>query len=70
MLEKCQRAEHMETESQTDEDSDSEEILCGVHESCATDLTHHPQLDTDIEAVRTLYSDSAVSIRSGPFSYS
>uniref|UniRef100_A0A8C4FGT5 Poly [ADP-ribose] polymerase n=1 Tax=Dicentrarchus labrax TaxID=13489 RepID=A0A8C4FGT5_DICLA len=37
--------------------SDSEE------ESCATDLYHHPQLDTDIEAVRTLYSDSAVSVR-------
>ncbi|XP_029289870.1 protein mono-ADP-ribosyltransferase PARP6-like isoform X2 [Cottoperca gobio] len=51
------------TESQTDEDSDSEEILCGIHESCATDLTHHPQLDADIEAVRTLYSDNAVSIR-------
>uniref|UniRef100_A0A8C4FHC8 Poly [ADP-ribose] polymerase n=1 Tax=Dicentrarchus labrax TaxID=13489 RepID=A0A8C4FHC8_DICLA len=34
---------------------------CG--ESCATDLYHHPQLDTDIEAVRTLYSDSAVSVR-------
>uniref|UniRef100_A0A8C4FF12 Poly [ADP-ribose] polymerase n=1 Tax=Dicentrarchus labrax TaxID=13489 RepID=A0A8C4FF12_DICLA len=32
-------------------------------ESCATDLYHHPQLDTDIEAVRTLYSDSAVSVR-------
>ncbi|XP_059191625.1 protein mono-ADP-ribosyltransferase PARP6-like [Centropristis striata] len=66
---KCQITENMETEcqqwtdSQTDEDSDSEEILCGIHESCATDLTHHPQLDTDIEAVRTLYSDSAVSIR-------
>ncbi|XP_051237783.1 protein mono-ADP-ribosyltransferase PARP6-like isoform X2 [Dicentrarchus labrax] len=50
-------------ESQTDEDSDTEEILCGIHESCATDLYHHPQLDTDIEAVRTLYSDSAVSVR-------
>ncbi|XP_054475561.1 protein mono-ADP-ribosyltransferase PARP6-like [Anoplopoma fimbria] len=51
------------TESQTDEDSDSEEILCGIPESCATDLTHHPQLQMDIEAVRTLYSDSAASIR-------
>ncbi|XP_068580276.1 protein mono-ADP-ribosyltransferase PARP6-like [Cebidichthys violaceus] len=66
---KCQRTEHMETESQqwterqNDEDSDSEEILCGIPESCATDLTHHPQLETDIEAVRTLYSDSAASIR-------
>ncbi|XP_033491460.1 protein mono-ADP-ribosyltransferase PARP6 [Epinephelus lanceolatus] len=51
------------TDSQTDEDSDTEEILCGIHESCAADLTHHPQLDADIEAVRTLYSDSAVRIR-------
>ncbi|XP_073327924.1 protein mono-ADP-ribosyltransferase PARP6-like [Pagrus major] len=50
-------------ESQTDEDSDTEEIMYGIHESCATDLYHHPQLDTDIEAVRTLYSDAAVSIR-------
>ncbi|KAI3370669.1 hypothetical protein L3Q82_007232 [Scortum barcoo] len=50
-------------ESQTDEDSDTEDILGGIHESCATDLHRHPQLDTDIEAVRTLYSDSAVSIR-------
>uniref|UniRef100_A0AAQ4PSG7 Poly [ADP-ribose] polymerase n=1 Tax=Gasterosteus aculeatus aculeatus TaxID=481459 RepID=A0AAQ4PSG7_GASAC len=47
--------------SQTDEDSDSDEILCGI--SCSTDLTHHPQLETDMEAVRTLYSDSAASIR-------
>ncbi|KAG8012741.1 Poly [ADP-ribose] polymerase 6 [Nibea albiflora] len=50
-------------ESLTDEDSDTEEILYQIHESCATDLYHHPQLETDIEAVRTLYSDSAVSIR-------
>uniref|UniRef100_A0A671WNU6 Poly [ADP-ribose] polymerase n=1 Tax=Sparus aurata TaxID=8175 RepID=A0A671WNU6_SPAAU len=49
--------------SQTDEDSDTEEIMYGIHESCATDLYHHPQLYTDIEAVRTLYSDAAVSIR-------
>ncbi|XP_044212760.1 protein mono-ADP-ribosyltransferase PARP6-like [Thunnus albacares] len=65
----CQTTEHMETEcqqwteSETDEDSDTEEILCGIHESCPTDLYRHPQLDADIEAVRTLYSDSAVSIR-------
>uniref|UniRef100_A0A3Q3QGH5 Uncharacterized protein n=1 Tax=Monopterus albus TaxID=43700 RepID=A0A3Q3QGH5_MONAL len=32
-------------------------------ESYATELHHHPQLDTGIEAVRTLYSDSAVSVR-------
>ncbi|XP_029952017.1 protein mono-ADP-ribosyltransferase PARP6-like [Salarias fasciatus] len=50
-------------ESCTDEDSDAEETLCGIQESCATDLNHHPQLDADIQAVRSLYSDSAVSVR-------
>ncbi|XP_069564206.1 protein mono-ADP-ribosyltransferase PARP6-like [Brachyistius frenatus] len=39
-----------------------DDILFGVQEGCATDLYHHPQLDADIEAVRTLYSDSAVSV--------
>ncbi|CAK6961580.1 protein mono-ADP-ribosyltransferase PARP6-like [Scomber scombrus] len=64
-----QTTEHMETEcqqwteNQTDEDSDTEEILCEIHESYATDLCRQPQLDADIEAVRMLYSDSAVSIR-------
>ncbi|XP_035011881.2 protein mono-ADP-ribosyltransferase PARP6 [Hippoglossus stenolepis] len=51
------------TESQTDEDSDTGEILCGIQESSSTDLYHHPQLETDIEAVRALYSDSGVSVR-------
>ncbi|XP_071752710.1 protein mono-ADP-ribosyltransferase PARP6-like [Centroberyx gerrardi] len=51
------------TESQTDEDSDTEEFMCGIQGSCATDLHRHSQLDTDIEAVRTLYSDTAVSVR-------
>uniref|UniRef100_A0A7N9ALP6 Poly [ADP-ribose] polymerase n=1 Tax=Mastacembelus armatus TaxID=205130 RepID=A0A7N9ALP6_9TELE len=51
------------TESQTNEDSDTEENVCGIHESCTTDLHHHPQLDIDTEAVRTLFSDSAVSFR-------
>uniref|UniRef100_A0AAQ5X384 Poly [ADP-ribose] polymerase n=1 Tax=Amphiprion ocellaris TaxID=80972 RepID=A0AAQ5X384_AMPOC len=50
------------TESNSDEDSDTDDILSGV-QSCATDLHHHPQLGTDIEAVRTLFSDSAVSVR-------
>ncbi|KAM3610108.1 uncharacterized protein V6R79_025495 [Siganus canaliculatus] len=62
-LKKCQPTKHMWTDSQGDEDSDPEEVLCGIYESCATDLHHHPQLDSDIEAVRTLYSDSSVSIR-------
>uniref|UniRef100_A0AAQ5YQ79 Poly [ADP-ribose] polymerase n=1 Tax=Amphiprion ocellaris TaxID=80972 RepID=A0AAQ5YQ79_AMPOC len=48
--------------SNSDEDSDTDDILSGV-QSCATDLHHHPQLGTDIEAVRTLFSDSAVSVR-------
>ncbi|XP_029993052.1 protein mono-ADP-ribosyltransferase PARP6-like isoform X1 [Sphaeramia orbicularis] len=52
------------TECQTDEDhSDTEEILFQNHESCTTDLPRHPQLDADIEAIRTLYSHSAVSVR-------
>uniref|UniRef100_A0A3Q1JZS8 PARP catalytic domain-containing protein n=1 Tax=Anabas testudineus TaxID=64144 RepID=A0A3Q1JZS8_ANATE len=53
------------TESQTDEDSDTEDnqLCLSRQESCATDLHHHPQLNADIEAVRTLYSDSAVSVR-------
>uniref|UniRef100_A0A667WJT3 Uncharacterized protein n=1 Tax=Myripristis murdjan TaxID=586833 RepID=A0A667WJT3_9TELE len=50
-------------ESQSDEDSDLEEFLYGIQGSCATDLYRHPQLDTDIEAVRTLYSHAAVSVR-------
>uniref|UniRef100_A0A8D3AFT9 Poly [ADP-ribose] polymerase n=1 Tax=Scophthalmus maximus TaxID=52904 RepID=A0A8D3AFT9_SCOMX len=51
------------TDSQTDEDSDTEGILMGIQESCATDPHHHPQLETDVEAVRTLYSGSAASVR-------
>uniref|UniRef100_A0A3Q3RFT7 Poly [ADP-ribose] polymerase n=1 Tax=Mastacembelus armatus TaxID=205130 RepID=A0A3Q3RFT7_9TELE len=51
------------TESQTNEDSDTEENCLSLQESCTTDLHHHPQLDIDTEAVRTLFSDSAVSFR-------
>ncbi|XP_058501459.1 protein mono-ADP-ribosyltransferase PARP6-like [Solea solea] len=60
-----EETEHQQwTDGQTDEDSDSEENLCGTHqESCATGLCHHPQLETDVESVRTLYSDSAISVR-------
>ncbi|KAM9754517.1 protein mono-ADP-ribosyltransferase PARP6 isoform 1-T1 [Menidia menidia] len=48
----------------SDDDSDSEEELYGIPQgNCATDLYHHPQLDADMEAVRTLYSDSAVAFR-------
>uniref|UniRef100_UPI0037E9AD91 protein mono-ADP-ribosyltransferase PARP6-like n=1 Tax=Semicossyphus pulcher TaxID=241346 RepID=UPI0037E9AD91 len=53
------------SESQSDEDSDMDDIpsLSSTYRSCASECYHHPQLDTDIESVRTLYSDSAVSIR-------
>uniref|UniRef100_A0A3Q2ZT30 Poly(ADP-ribose) polymerase family member 6 n=1 Tax=Kryptolebias marmoratus TaxID=37003 RepID=A0A3Q2ZT30_KRYMA len=54
------------TESCSDEDSDSEDSLWEIQESCAAEPYRHPQLDTDMEAVRTLYSDSAVSVREYP----
>ncbi|XP_068168769.1 protein mono-ADP-ribosyltransferase PARP6-like isoform X2 [Antennarius striatus] len=62
----------METElelwpNSSTEDSDTEEGLFEFQECCAADLSRHPQLDTDIEAVRTLYSDSAVSTRAHEF---
>lgn len=31
--------------------------------SCAADLYRHPQLDADIEAVKDIYMDSAISVR-------
>ncbi|XP_029697947.1 protein mono-ADP-ribosyltransferase PARP6-like [Takifugu rubripes] len=49
--------------SETDEESDLEEHLCGTHEVRAADLHRHPQLDADIQAVRTLCPGSSVSIR-------
>ncbi|XP_041853993.1 protein mono-ADP-ribosyltransferase PARP6-like [Melanotaenia boesemani] len=51
------------TEGCSDEDCDSDEDLFGFQESSATDLYRHPQLDADMEAVRTLYSDSAFTVR-------
>ncbi|XP_056138401.1 protein mono-ADP-ribosyltransferase PARP6-like [Lampris incognitus] len=51
------------TESRSDEDSDTEEFIYGIQGSCATDLYHHPELDTDIERVKALYSDTAVHVR-------
>ncbi|KAA0715285.1 Poly [ADP-ribose] polymerase 6 [Triplophysa tibetana] len=51
----------------TDEDSDGEnepeQFLYGIQGSCAADLYRHPQLDADIEAVKDIYTDSAVSVR-------
>uniref|UniRef100_A0A9J7ZRY9 Poly [ADP-ribose] polymerase n=1 Tax=Cyprinus carpio carpio TaxID=630221 RepID=A0A9J7ZRY9_CYPCA len=37
--------------------------MYGIQGSCAADLYRHPQLDADIEAVKDIYTDSAVSIR-------
>uniref|UniRef100_A0A3B3C4H7 Poly (ADP-ribose) polymerase family, member 6b n=1 Tax=Oryzias melastigma TaxID=30732 RepID=A0A3B3C4H7_ORYME len=55
------------TDSYTDEgsndDSDSDDFLCGIQWSCATDLNRHPQLDKDLRDVTTLYSDAAVAVR-------
>ncbi|XP_014878918.1 poly [ADP-ribose] polymerase 6-like isoform X1 [Poecilia latipinna] len=55
-------------ESCSDEEgSDSEDFLCGIQqESCATDLYHHHQLDADVAAVRSVYSDAAISVREYP----
>uniref|UniRef100_A0A669BJF2 Poly [ADP-ribose] polymerase n=1 Tax=Oreochromis niloticus TaxID=8128 RepID=A0A669BJF2_ORENI len=48
-------------ECHSDDDADADEILCGIQDDA--DFCRHPWLDRDIEAVRTLYSDSAVSVR-------
>ncbi|XP_035760845.1 protein mono-ADP-ribosyltransferase PARP6-like [Neolamprologus brichardi] len=36
---------------------------CLLQGSCAADLYRHPQLDADIEAVKDIYTDSAISVR-------
>ncbi|KAM4676639.1 protein mono-ADP-ribosyltransferase PARP6 isoform 2-T3 [Discoglossus pictus] len=50
-----------------DEDSDGDnecgEFLYGVQGTCCADLYRHPQLDADIEAVKEIYSENAVSVR-------
>ncbi|KAG2471379.1 PARP6 polymerase, partial [Polypterus senegalus] len=38
-------------------------LSLSVQGSCAADLYRHPQLDVDIEAVKEIYSDTAVSVR-------
>uniref|UniRef100_I3JNZ3 Poly (ADP-ribose) polymerase family, member 6b n=1 Tax=Oreochromis niloticus TaxID=8128 RepID=I3JNZ3_ORENI len=54
-------------ECHSDDDADADEILCGIQGELWSqddaDFCRHPWLDRDIEAVRTLYSDSAVSVR-------
>uniref|UniRef100_A0A8C3LRN3 Poly [ADP-ribose] polymerase n=1 Tax=Chrysolophus pictus TaxID=9089 RepID=A0A8C3LRN3_CHRPC len=49
------------TDDDSDGDNESEEFLYGG--TCAADLYRHPQLDADIEAVKEIYSENAVSVR-------
>ncbi|KAM9861183.1 protein mono-ADP-ribosyltransferase PARP6 [Aulostomus maculatus] len=64
---RCVRLQDIKGQCWTDEESDgeneSEQFLYGIQGSCAADLYRHPQLDADIEAVKDIYTDSAVSVR-------
>ncbi|XP_023675806.1 protein mono-ADP-ribosyltransferase PARP6 isoform X1 [Paramormyrops kingsleyae] len=51
------------TDEESDGENGSEEFLYGIQGSCAADLYRHPQLDADIEAVKDIYTDGAVSVR-------
>ncbi|KAL6113398.1 parp6 [Pungitius sinensis] len=63
----CRCPQDIKAQCWTDEESDgeneSEQFLYGIQGSCAADLYRHPQLDADIEAVKDIYTDSAVSVR-------
>uniref|UniRef100_A0A3Q2YI91 Poly(ADP-ribose) polymerase family member 6 n=1 Tax=Hippocampus comes TaxID=109280 RepID=A0A3Q2YI91_HIPCM len=51
------------TDEESDGENEPEQFLYGIQGSCAGDLYRHPQLDADIEAVKDIYTDSAVSVR-------
>ncbi|KAM4592542.1 protein mono-ADP-ribosyltransferase PARP6 isoform 8-T12 [Odontesthes bonariensis] len=56
------------TDEESDGENESEQFLYGIQccllqGSCAADLYRHPQLDADIEAVKDIYTDGAVSVR-------
>ncbi|XP_045063623.1 protein mono-ADP-ribosyltransferase PARP6-like isoform X2 [Coregonus clupeaformis] len=55
------------TDNQSDEvescTEELEEFLCEIQEGCSTDLYRHPQLDMDIDSVKAIYTDTAVSVR-------
>ncbi|XP_056269383.1 protein mono-ADP-ribosyltransferase PARP6 isoform X2 [Pseudoliparis swirei] len=51
------------TDEESDGENESEQFLYGIQGSCAADLYRHTQLDADIEAVKDIYTDSAVSVR-------
>ncbi|XP_053320990.1 protein mono-ADP-ribosyltransferase PARP6 isoform X1 [Spea bombifrons] len=54
---------HNWAEDDSDGDNECGEFLYGVQGTCCADLYRHPQLDADIEAVKEIYSESAVSVR-------
>ncbi|XP_013863439.1 poly [ADP-ribose] polymerase 6 isoform X2 [Austrofundulus limnaeus] len=56
------------TDEESDGENEPEQFLYGIQccllqGSCAADLYRHPQLDADIEAVKDIYTDSAISVR-------
>ncbi|XP_069837103.1 protein mono-ADP-ribosyltransferase PARP6 isoform X2 [Dendropsophus ebraccatus] len=54
---------HNWAEEESDGENECGEFLYGVQGTCCADLYRHPQLDADIEAVKEIYSESAVSVR-------
>ncbi|XP_041442608.1 protein mono-ADP-ribosyltransferase PARP6 isoform X1 [Xenopus laevis] len=54
---------HNWPEEDSDGDNECGEFLYGVQGTCCADLYRHPQLDADIEAVKEIYSENAVSVR-------
>ncbi|CAL1604279.1 unnamed protein product [Knipowitschia caucasica] len=51
------------TDEESDGENESEQFLYGIQGSCAADLYRHPQLDADIEAVKDIYTEGAISVR-------
>lgn len=51
------------TDEDSDGDNEAEQFLYGIQGSCAADLYRHPQLDADIEAVKDIYTENAISVR-------
>ncbi|XP_061733439.1 protein mono-ADP-ribosyltransferase PARP6 isoform X2 [Nerophis ophidion] len=53
------------SDEESDGENEPEQFLygIGIQGGCAADLYRHPQLDADIEAVKDIYTDSAISVR-------
>ncbi|XP_061621614.1 protein mono-ADP-ribosyltransferase PARP6a isoform X5 [Phyllopteryx taeniolatus] len=51
------------TDEESDGENEPEQFLYGIQGSCTADLYRHPQLDADIEAVKDIYTDSAIAVR-------